>query len=197
MSPLSDRERFLFKLFTAPQAKADVIAVFCGEDGDERVELAGALVRARLAPLCWVSGGIDDDSRTGASTAHGALISQGLHDCQIIVDGASQNTRDQALALAAEAEKQQWNRVILVASAYHLPRALLTAVQALDERRISANVRVIPASPRAIGGELIDGTDRTRDASLDLEASKVEQYREHVASYARGVSYLTFWEQAE
>lgn len=193
-SPVTSRERFLVLLNTQPSLPADVVAVCCGEDGKVRAEVAAAVVRGGFAPLVYLTGGLESEAKIGAAAAWKVLVGAGISPDRILSDTTASNTREQALCIAAEAEARQWNRVILVASAYHLPRAFLTVLKALLEHGIADKVRVIPVAPRSDWHETIPGTDAVRLDRLAPDLAKIETYAEHVASFQEGIDYLLSWE---
>lgn len=146
-------------------------------------------------PLILVTGGAADSPATvGADTLAAMLRGVGIAKDRILTD-YSENTHEQAEAVAMLAKHYQWGQVLLVASAYHMPRAFLTVVRSLNEAGIADKVRVLPAPVSHtpwFGAPA--GMDTPRIALLEEEFRKVDEYREHVATYEEGLAYLQYWE---
>jgi uncharacterized SAM-binding protein YcdF (DUF218 family) len=184
----SDRERFLAALYTAPILPADAIVVLCGEDAEERGHAAVELLRQGAAPTVVCSGRIDTPPRrvSGAAVST-ALMTRGLAPDRILVESGSQNTHEQAVNVLDLADANGWTRLILVASNYHLPRAFLTFVKALGDRRI----RLIPyATSHLSWWDSPPGMTETRVTLFDRELAKIDEYADHVATCAEGLAYL-------
>lgn len=194
---VTDRERFLSMLYTAHRDRADAIAVLMGEDGASRVDMGAGLFKRGAAPLLWLSGGVHEPPmRIGAYAGFEALVSLGVAPDRVVVDISSMHTRDQALRLAEAASAHQWGRVILVASHYHLPRAVLTCHKALEERGLADKVRLMPAAPPTPWSVPLPGFELSRSDRIADEKQKVDDYTTHVSSYAEGIAYLSHWERA-
>jgi hypothetical protein len=193
-APLSDRERFLAMLYTAPVVPADAVVVFTG-DGRVRLDAAyTAIMHNRAAPYLVLSGGVDDPPHSLLADLMAKMaVVQGVPPERLIVDNASQNTHEQSVWLAREIRRRGWQAVTLVVSAYHMPRAFLTTVKALAD----TPCRVMPLTPIARWHGSPDGQLHTRAELLADELRKIEEYgaKGHVASYAEGLAYLGRWER--
>jgi uncharacterized SAM-binding protein YcdF (DUF218 family) len=191
----SARERFCAMLYNGPRDRADVIVVLCGEDGQERTDMARALFARGAAPRILVTGRLNEPPfRLGALACKASLIEQGVSPDRIDVDDTAMHTRDQAVVIAARAEQHGWRQVILVASAYHLHRAVLTVLVALQECRLAETVRIIPAAPPSKWTGEFSGLPVSRLSRLDDEFRKMEEYVQHVARPSEGIAYLEGWE---
>jgi uncharacterized SAM-binding protein YcdF (DUF218 family) len=87
------------------------------------------LYRAGKAPLIIVSGGnvfLQEGFRPEAAYTADLLQEWGIPQSAIIFEGNSRNTRENALETARFLKNRQLNRVLLVTSAFHMPRALAT-----------------------------------------------------------------------
>lgn len=171
---------------------ADAIVVLCGEDCEPRLRVAAELMGSGGAPLVVLTGGVNGPGVIGARRARAELMGMGVAPSRITCEIGSTNTRGQAEALALQAASQGWRRMLLVASAYHMPRAFLTFIHAM---RSDCQVLPVPASQSPWGG-CPEGVEQTRLALLGSEMAKIETYRKkgHLASYAEGVEYLLRWE---
>jgi uncharacterized SAM-binding protein YcdF (DUF218 family) len=97
--------------------------------GSDRVLHAARLYRAGKAPLLIVSGGnVFPESRVGPEADYIAeLLRQwGVARDAIVIEGASRNTRENALETRKILSGRGKRTVLLVTSALHMPRALAT-----------------------------------------------------------------------
>ena len=194
---ITPRESFLAALFNGPLLYADAIVVFSG-DGTTRLEVAVGALRQRSAHWCVVSGGVDNPPHSlTAREMRDEMIRQGLTPDRIIMDPDSQNTRDQAEALAVLVKAKGWTNVLLAVSPYHAPRAYLTVLASLKAAGLDEVVHVQPltASQTPWWGRP-EGLDVTRMDLFGGELAKIDEYgaKGHVASYEDGLAYLRYWE---
>ena len=188
----SERERFLAACYTGPLLRADAIIVLAGEDAAERGNAAAELFRQDAAPVIVCTGGLHDPPRRvdGAHLA-GSLMARGIAPDRIIVEPSTMDTHQQAVTEVERAELNEWRTLLLIASAYHLPRALLTFIKAIGERPI----RVIPVPAAQLPWWASPpGMSETRIHLLTSDLAKVDQYAEHCATFAEGLAYLKRWD---
>lgn len=195
---MTDCERFLMPLVTGPLLRADAAAIFCGEDGHARAHMALELFKQQAAPLVLLLGGRHEPPAIEGAAALGShLLGAGIAPERLMIESQSLNTHEQAEALVAAIALGHWSRVLLVASAYHLPRAWLTTLASLTRAGLDAQVHLlaVPATPCAWFAAPPGGTRLRVDLQRD-EAEKVVTYRAlgHCASYAEGLAYLQRWE---
>jgi len=193
----TEREALCAVLFNGPLMLADALVVLSG-DGETRLEAAVQLLHQRAAHHVVVSGGVDDPPHSiTAERMGGYLIGKGLAYDRLHIEDESQNTREQAENVLAIAVKEEWARLLLVASPYHVPRAFLTFLKVLIELGHTEDVRigVLPASHTPWWGSPV-GRNISRLELLAAEFRKIDDYQQrgHVASYAEGLAYLEHWE---
>jgi uncharacterized SAM-binding protein YcdF (DUF218 family) len=119
------------------------------------------LYRAGKAPLIIVSGGNvfpQEGFRPEAAYTADLLQEWGIPQSAIIFEGNSRNTRENAVETSRLLKNRQLNRVLLVTSAFHMPRALAAF------RGVGINA--IP-SPSSISAELAQPTLLNWIPSLD------------------------------
>jgi uncharacterized SAM-binding protein YcdF (DUF218 family) len=119
------------------------------------------LYRAGKAPLIIISGGNvfpQEGFRPEAAYTADLLQEWGIPQSAIIFEGNSRNTRENAMETSRLLKNRQLNRVLLVTSAFHMPRALAT-FRGLD-------IDAIP-SPSSISAELAQPTLLNWIPSLD------------------------------
>jgi uncharacterized SAM-binding protein YcdF (DUF218 family) len=93
----------------------------------DRISRAAILLRAGQARMVLLSGGLIDPPPGvpgEAASLAGWLRDQGIEPDRIVVEGRSRNTRENAVESAAIIAAHGWQRVLLVTSAWHAPRAL-------------------------------------------------------------------------
>jgi uncharacterized SAM-binding protein YcdF (DUF218 family) len=95
-------------------------------DAVERLLRTYELLRAGHARNVLISGGATDPRVREAVEARvlaRQLEAWGIEPSHIVVEDRSRNTRENALAAAALVRQRGWKKLLLVTSAYHLPRA--------------------------------------------------------------------------
>ena len=189
---VSAREQFLAAVYTGPLLKADAIVVLSGEDAEQRAVAALEMFRQGAAPVIVCSGRRDSAPRwIGAERLAGLLMAKSVPPKVLIVEHGSQNTHEQARNVIEMAEANDWHRLCIVASAYHLPRAMLTFIKAIGTRPI--HVVAVPASQLTWWGSP-PGMDVTRLELFNIEMAKVKEYGEHCATFAEGLAYIERFE---
>jgi uncharacterized SAM-binding protein YcdF (DUF218 family) len=193
------REKFNAVLTNGPMLRADAIIVLCGEDCTPRLQVAHGLFMQSAAPVVVLTGGRDDAPRwTGAARAATELWGLGVAPDRIKLDGESLNTWEQAQAVAGMVREKQWGRILLVASAYHMPRAFLTFLRAMQHAECEYRVQMIPVSVSHVSWNAPPaGMDTPRLSLLSEEYDKIDNYGAsgYVATYEEGLEYLAHWEK--
>ena len=188
MTPTSE---FLSVLHTGPLLAGDVVVVLCGEDAEARVRTGYGLIQQGAAPRLLLSGGRSEPPAILSATDMAAkLVGMGLAPDRVLLETESQHTAEQAARVVAMATAEEWGRLLLVASAYHLPRAFLTFVRAIGERPI----QLLPVAAYAPWGQCPPGRDRTRRELARVDWCKVATYGDDVATAEEGLAYLERWE---
>lgn len=110
-------------------------------DSADRIRTGAHLYHAGKAPLVITTGArpYPDIGPSAAEAAAGLLQEFGVPADAILAPGRSMSTREDALSVRAIIEREDLESVLLVTSAYHLPRALAT----FDE--VGVEVRPVPA----------------------------------------------------
>lgn len=194
---MSPRESFLAALYCGPLLRADAVVVLAGEDGEARLATGFALLAQGAAPELVLTGKLDHPpSKFGAERLRGMAMARGLAPDRIRVDAEATNTKEQAQDVVAMAKVSGWRTLLLVASAYHLPRATLTFVARLRDVGMDEEVRIVPVPADGPWFQAPPGCEATRTELLDVEFAKIEAYgaQGDVASYEDGLAYLARWE---
>ncbi len=192
---LDARTELLGVLYNQPIMFSDAIVSLSGQDGEERLAFASALMRQNGAQFLVISGGVDSESQQSAKTLFGKALSFGIAHDRIILEEESTNTREQAVNVVKIAEEKSWRRIILVASGFHLPRAFLTFVQAVNEAGLSEKLQILPLAANQVPwfGKP-RGCERTRRQLYAGEFAKIALYGNHVATYEEGIAHMEYWE---
>ena len=126
----------------------------------DRVLHAARLYRAGKAPLIIISAGNvwgDSDMQSEAEASRKVLGTLGVRREAIVVEGGSRNTRQNAILTARIAAERGIRRILLVTSAWHMPRAaaafrrteLDVAPAAADHAGLAATPRILRILPQA------------------------------------------------
>lgn len=194
---MTEREQFMAVLAYGPLFKADAIVVLMGEDAEPRLEAATELFRGGGAPVIVVTGARDGEPRhMGAERGARRLLTLGVAPDRILVEPTAMNTVGQAHEVIEMAVLNEWKSLILVASAYHMPRAFLTFLRELRSRAIESGLQIIAMASKGSWSGSPKGMRLSRLDLLQSEYDKILKYRElgHVATFKEGLSYLRQWE---
>lgn len=182
------RAQFLAQLYSVPLTQADVCIILAGEDYEPRIVTGYTLFFRQAAQALLLSGGVSDGERAiDAAKMQKRLIGRSVSKDALLLEPDSQNTHEQAVNCIAQMRDYGWKTAHLVASNYHLPRAFLSFVNEADKERIIPIGAVAPWSGKPAGSE------RTRAELWTVEMAKIDEYEKlgHVATYSRGIEYLT------
>lgn len=186
---LTDRERFHALTAAQPMTGADCVVLLTG-DGLTRVPRAWDVVQKLGGPPLIVAGGVDAPPYcVGAANIKRELIACGFVPERVMVESSSQNTAESAVFVSAIAKQNAWKRIVLVTSAYHMPRAVLSFIRAMA--RVEHSFAIVPVAVVSPWFESVEGVEATRLELADGEAAKTAEYQAKgdVASYAEGIEY--------
>lgn len=189
------REKFLAMLLTGPLLKANAAVVLSG-DGESRLAVAHGAFITGGAQCILVSGGVDRPpfSRT-ADYLRSKLMGMGVHPDAVLTEPDSLHTADQARRVVAIAVEKEWRRLLLITSSFHMPRAFLSFVKALNDAQKSEAIQVVPLpATHSPWSGIPEGETRTRLELLSTEFEKIDRYQGDVATYEEGLKYLQWWE---
>lgn len=116
------------------------------------------------------------------------LIERGVPLETILVENQSMNTREQAEHTIDFASAEGWKTILLVASPYHQLRAFLTFLKYTQEAGWPGRIVNQPAD--LAWDSIPSGRDLAAREYLSLEIKKINAYREDVASFEEGITYL-------
>lgn len=193
MNAMTDRERFCAQIYTAPLVKGDAVVVLCGEDALARLTTGCELVRSGCASTLVLSGGRDEPPAIqSAATMAPEALSLGIAPDRVLIEDGSQHTGAQAANVIDMAVANEWKRLLLVASAYHCPRVMLTFIQVMAKAKLKDRIHVLAVPSVGRWGEYIPHTRVQRRDVFDTEMGKIERYSAtgECATPTVGLSYL-------
>jgi uncharacterized SAM-binding protein YcdF (DUF218 family) len=100
-------------------------------EGGDRLLTGLRLMRENKAPLLITSGGsisftAADPAPAEAISARELAVELGLPASKILINPGSRTTAEEARDIGALARQRGWTRILLVTSAFHMPRSLAT-----------------------------------------------------------------------
>ena len=113
---------------------ADGIVVWTGKGGG-RLEAGGALLQAKKGERLLISGVHKDNSSEHIAQIAG--LPEPMAACCLDLDYAAENTAGNAQETASWAKALDYDHIILVTSAYHMPRAKVEIASAAGRMRIT------------------------------------------------------------
>lgn len=189
---LSEFDKFLILLSNDIPQVSDAI-VYLEGDGTGRVGESVRLYQNSYAKKVIFSGGVENLKLGAFPSKHiiPILVSNGIPIEDIIVEGKSKHTREQAIEVIEFLKFKMWNRIILVASHYHQYRAFLTFLQVLMEKKMDRTIRIYNSSAKDLSWYQNENWG-TRIELLDDEFEKILAYRKqgHIAQYNEALNYF-------
>tara|TARA_R110001592_G_scaffold14672_3_gene65387 strand:- start:4657 stop:5250 length:594 start_codon:yes stop_codon:yes gene_type:complete len=194
---LTDKEKFISILSNSVIKQSNAIVLLEG-DGVYRVKNACNLYNKGYSDYFVFSGNADNPG-------YGSYPLNKLKDefnkhidfniKEIIHEDTSLHTKEQAYEIIQLALKNQWNKLILVASNFHQYRAFLTFVQELYDNNLEKSIKIYNAPCILPWFKSLNWG--TRHKLLEQEFKKIEQYqlKQDVCSYKNGLKYLQWVEQ--
>jgi uncharacterized SAM-binding protein YcdF (DUF218 family) len=156
-----------------PRAEAGFVPNF--SDASERFEGGVALLQAgRAGHLVFTGAGMNwaDSQATEGDELRRLAIARGAPPDRVLVAGRVGNTADEAAAIAALMKTKGWKRVILVTTAWHMPRSVHQFRKAgVDCQPFPVDFRV----DRTRGVDLLDFVPRG-EAWMQTETALRETY---------------------
>lgn len=151
-------------------------------DNNERLLETFDLLREGKARYAIVSGGVVDASRTRVFEAQALadqLVQWGIDPSRVVVEGHARNTYENAVDSAAIVRARGWRDVLIVTSAFHMPRAYGCF------RAVGLAVDTLPVDFRSYGdpysGELLP-----RSKHLDDSGAAIREWSGRWIYRARG-----------
>lgn len=149
---------------------ADGIVVWTGKGGG-RLQTGAALLEMRRGERLLISGVHEDNGAAQISEVTG--LSAELAECCLDLDYAAKDTIGNARETASWAQALDYDHIILVTSAYHMPRAKVEIASAAGRIRITP----FPVE-RADSRKWYKSADRTKRL--------LQEYSKLLLAYARG-----------
>lgn len=188
----------LYNLLLSCNPEKSDAAIWLQGDRFDRGEKVLELYKSKLAKMIIISGNDvligfcirPGENNISLSDMKSYLIKNGVSGKNIIIDNKSLNTIEQAINTIKLAKQRNWEKLILVSSAYNQPRAFLTFVAAAQT--ISYEGKINNQCVDRGEGEIASGRIKTNRELMKDEKVKIDKYQLEgdVASYADGFDYL-------
>ena len=192
---MTSRDKFIAIVDNDSISKSDVIVLLEG-DGLNRCQKAADLFKNGWANKILFSGGICDYSYGSYPIVDVLpyLIELGIPETAIILENKSLNTRDQAEFVIELAKKNNWMKLILVATHDHQYRAYLTFLKRILD--VDKNILIFNAPVRNLPWFKETGWGK-RFNRLQDEFKRIELYKKkgHLASYKEVIIYQEWKEK--
>ena len=192
---MTSREKFIAIVDNDSISKSDVSVLLEG-DGLNRCQKAADLFKNGWANKILFSGGICDYSYGSYPIVDVLpyLIELGIPETAIILENKSLNTRDQAEFVIELAKKNNWMKLILVATHDHQYRAYLTFLKRILD--VDKNILIFNAPVRNLPWFKETGWGK-RFNRLQDEFKRIELYKKkgHLASYKEVIIYQEWKEK--
>lgn len=175
--------------------KSDAIVCLEG-DGYLRAEKSVELFNKGLAKKIVVSGGYKKEPfSVPAKELKEYLLKKNIQQEDIILEEISQNTFEQAREVIKIIKEKEWQKIILVASHFHQPRAYLTFLKAMKDEGLELLIFNAPA--REISWFEKTALGKNRLELLEEEFKKIDDYTEkgHLLSLEAAIEYQKFKEE--
>lgn len=182
-------------IFDESLRKAEAIICLEG-DGYARLPQTAKLFKEKWGKFVVISGGVNQPPFSiPAYKLKPALVKMGVPVKKIILEEKSENTYQQGREVMKIVKKKEWQRIILVASAFHQLRAFLTFLKAMEDMRIKVQVFNYPA--RDLSWFEKTSLGLTRFELLKEELQKIKRYRSlgHLVSLGKGIEYQKWKEK--
>jgi uncharacterized SAM-binding protein YcdF (DUF218 family) len=193
---MTSREKFIAIVDNDTISKSDVIVLLEG-DGLNRCQKAVDLYKNGWADKIIFSGGICDYSYGSYPIIDVLphLINLGVPESDIIVENKSLNTKEQAEFVIDLVKKNNWKKLILVATHDHQYRAYLTFLNKI--LKVDKTILIFNAPARNLPWFKETGWG-TRFNRLQEEFKRIDIYKKkgHLASYEDVITYQE-WKEAQ
>lgn len=186
---MTDKEIFIALTDNDRLKESNAIILLEG-DGLNRINRCVKLLNDGYASKILISGNITnlEYGSYPPSLLIPELKKSGIKEEEIMLEDKSQHTRQQAEEVLKICEKNNWTRIILVASNFHQYRAYLTFLRVFLDSSLDIEIINAPARDLSWFEDLPWGR---RINLLKEEFKKIEKYKElgHIASYKEAIKY--------
>ncbi|HUT96473.1 MAG TPA: YdcF family protein [Candidatus Paceibacterota bacterium] len=175
--------------------ESDVVVCLEG-DGYNRIEKTIELFRNGLAKNIVISGGFNSPPFClHAEILAQEIIKRGIPKNKIILEKNSQNTYEQGLEVLKIVQEKKWNKIILVASHFHQPRAYLAFLKAMKDLKLKVHIFNAPAKD-LLWFEKTDAGP-TRIQLMEDELEKIKEYTKkgHLIEIKEALNYQKWQEK--
>ncbi len=129
----------------------------------------------------------DDEDNISLTEMEEYLLRNGVKKEDVLVDNGPLNTKEQAIHIAGLIKKNKWKSITLVGSAYGQPRTFLTFLKQLRLANLPTRIYNYPAVINSVS--FPGGRKTPIDRLKVVEAEKIVQYQDDLASINEGIDY--------
>lgn len=184
----------LERLLAGKPRSADAIICLQGDRLD-RLPLTIDLYHAGWAPKIVLTGNnemmerrrLNDEDDLPLAELAAYCQEAGIPSKSLLIDEQAMNTKDQAVNTVSLAKRENWTRLLVVTSPYHLLRSFLTFVKQARKQKWSGTI--VMQAPKLEWASRPSGRNKTASEMLTEELVKLERYRNDVASLEIGEQY--------
>jgi uncharacterized SAM-binding protein YcdF (DUF218 family) len=186
----------IYNLLLKNRPEKSEAVVWLQGDRYDRAEKVLEIYKNKLADKIVISGNDiligpgprPGEDNIGLAEMNDYLLENGVRGDDIIIDDEALNTPGQAVHIIDLAKQRKWKKIILVSSAYHQPRVLLTFLKQLklmDEKIDIYNQPVEMELNKVPGGR----KETVKELCLG-EIIKINKYTNDVLPIKFGINYL-------
>jgi uncharacterized SAM-binding protein YcdF (DUF218 family) len=168
--------------------KSDAV-IWLEGDGLTRMNEVIRVFEQGLAENIVISGGFDSEPiGIPAPKLAEKLYKKNIPKDKVIIEGISQNTFEQGTEVMKLVKKNNWKKIILVASHYHQLRAFLTFLKTMENANLKIQIYNSPARNISWFEKVVN---KNRKELFEGELEKIEEYSKkgHVASVEDAIEY--------
>jgi len=165
--------------------RASVSGTPAYNDNVERLLVTYDLLRAGRARSVIVSGGVLDPtvpSLTEAGVLGAQLVDWGIAADRVVIEARARNTHDNAVESQRITEARGWTRLLVVTSAFHMPRAIGCF------RAVGLPVDALPVDYRAYDPSRFSGSWLPRASALERSTTVLREWFGRAVYRLRGYS---------
>lgn len=170
-------------------SKSDAVVCLEG-DAYCRVYETIKIFKEDLADKILISGGFDNPPFSiAADKMAEKFVEEKIPKDKIIIENKSQNTYEQGVETMKLAKDNSWQKIILVASHFHQPRAYLTFLKAMEDSSMEILIYNRPA--RDLSWFIPTALKKNRFELFGDELEKIVKYQKtgHIISFSKALDY--------
>jgi|SRR3989344_1632170 len=174
---------------------SDIIVLLQGDRLD-RVKETENIYKKNIAPKIVITGNNDligrgtrnDENDLHLLDLKKELMSNGILENSIIIEDKSFNTKDQAVHMITLAKENNYKRMIIITSTYHVLRAYLSFVKSSKQQLWNGVILMCPVN--LPWKKLASGRSKKAWQMFLVEMKKIKKYKNDTANIKEGLEYF-------